>query len=159
LAVPMGNSNSNNLIIVYDVDTGTYMFINGLIVDDFIEFEGDLYFCNSAGIFKMFQADTSNVLPYNSNWTTGKLNFGYLNAIKSTQMVYFLASGKGTIEISIENEKGKIKTKQITLTADEKFYRKRIKNKGRALKFSIASVDCSKFKLKNLQLTYEIDMD
>ncbi|MFL0197396.1 hypothetical protein ACJDU8_17775 [Clostridium sp. WILCCON 0269] len=159
LAVPEGNSTTNNLLIKYNTEDGNFTFIRGLTIKDFIEFEGNMYFSNSLGVFNMFQLDSPGTNGYEANWTTGKLNFGVSNAVKRTQMMYFLGSGKGQVEISIENEKGRKKTVKLDLTSAEQIFKKRIKNKGRTLKFSFSSVNGSKFKLKDMQITYEIEYD
>lgn len=159
LAVPEGSSKGNNLLIKYNTEDGNFTFIRGLTINDFIEFEGNMYFSNNAGVFDMFQSNSLGSSDYKANWTTGKLNFGASNSVKRTQRIYFLGSGKGKVEISIENEKGKKKIVQLELTAIEKIFKKRIKNKGRTLKFSFSSVDGSKFKIKDVQITYETEYD
>ncbi|MCE7699826.1 MAG: hypothetical protein K8E24_013755, partial [Methanobacterium paludis] len=115
LAVPEGSSKTNNLLIKYNTEDGNFTFIRGLIINDFIEFEGNMYFSNSSGVFNMFQLDSPGNGDYETNWTTGKLNFGASNAVKRTQIMYFLGSGNGEVEISIENEKGKKKTVKLDL--------------------------------------------
>ncbi|AZV56082.1 hypothetical protein [Clostridium sp. AWRP] len=159
LAVPEGNSTTNNLLIKYNTEDGNFTFIRGLEINDFIEFNGNMYFSNDSGVYNMFQSEDLNTNGYEANWTTGKLNFGASNAVKRTEKMYFLGSGNGKIQISIENEKGKKKTVKLPLPSTEKMFKKRIRNRGRTLKFSFSSVEGSKFKLKDMQITYETEYD
>ena len=91
-------------------------------------------------------------------WETPYFDFDSKNTRKLSNYIYFRASGEGKIRFELETER-KTKILEIDVTGEEKFYRKKLKNKGRMFKLRISNVDNSKFTLTAPQLFVEADED
>jgi hypothetical protein len=159
VAVPEGSSTTNNLIIEYDMINDSFMFKRGRTINAFLEFDNRLLYTDASGTIQEYNSGSAfngqNILAY---WETGTNDKGYPNAIKSSQYLYFIGSGNGTVKFICTTEKG-ARELLVTLTTVEKPYKVKLKNKGRIIGLRIENVDGCDFSIVSPTLTLEMDFD
>mgnify|MGYP001217436943 FL=1 len=159
LAVPTGSSTENNIIIEYDMKKNSFVIKRGINVTSFLSIGDDLLFTNSNGnIFKYGVGNTFDGNPIHSVWETGIIHFDEQNARKILNRIYFKASGTGRIKITCYSER-KTVSKEIELTSDMTFYRHRMRNKGRHMKFRFENIGGCDFTIKQPQFMIDFDYD
>lgn len=158
LAVPIGSSKVNNLVIEYDLTTKTFMFKEGFTVNRFVDYGEKLLFSNDDGIFIYGSGDRFDNADINAYWETGFNDIEIPNAVKEIGEVYFTGCGNGEVKIICTTEK-KEKSKVIMLSESEKVYRVNINNKGRLVKFRIENVKGSNITVKGFTAFMEMDED
>jgi hypothetical protein len=160
LAVPYENSTVNNLIIDYNTLTGSYKIKQGFIVNCFLKFNDKVLFSDDNGYILTYDTgDTFNGSFINSRYETGYKDLGAQNAVKTTQYIYFIGSGNGSVRFTIQTENDTNKYIEVPLTSTEKPYRKQIKNKGRILNFIIENVNGSYITIKAPTVICDVDYD
>lgn len=159
VAVPEGDSTVNNLIIEYDTVNDSFMLHRGRTINSFVEFDNKLLYTDSSGTIQEYSnGDTYNGNQIVSYWDMGVNDKGYPTAMKSSQYLYFIGSGNGSVKFICTTER---KTKEIvvTLTTTEKPYKVKLKNKGRLVGLRIENVNGSDFCIVSPMLTLEMDFD
>jgi hypothetical protein len=159
IAVPEGNSTTNNLIIEYDVLNKSFMFTRGFNVTDFLEFEDKLLFSSTDGkVYEYNSGDNFNGQPIDGYFEIGTSDLGYPEGIKEIEHIYFTANGNGSIKITC-NYDGKTKSKIVSLSSTDKVYRVKINSSGRLMNFKFENVDGSTFTIKQPKVLYTLDID
>lgn len=154
LAIPVDGSESNNLLIEYNVNLKSFTTYDVGDITQFLEWNNKLYIVSGSKILELFNG--TKCLPL--YWETPYFDFDSKNTRKLSNYIYFRASGEGKIRFELETER-KTKILEVDITGEEKFYRKKLKNKGRMFKLRISNVDNSKFTLTAPQLFVEADED
>jgi hypothetical protein len=159
VAVPEGESTENNLIIEYDTVNDSFMLKRGRTINAFLDFDNKLLYTDSSGTIQEYNNGSTfngqNILAY---WETGTNDKGYPNATKSSQYLYFIGSGNGTVKFICTTERGS-KEILVTLTSVEKPYKVKLKNKGRIIGIRIENVNGCDFNIVAPTLTLEMDFD
>lgn len=159
IAVPEGNSTTNNLIIEYDVLGKTFMFTRGFNVTDFLEFEDKLLFSSTDGkVYEYNSGDNFNGQPIDAYFEIGKSDLGYPEGVKEIDYMYFTGVGPGDIKITCTAD-GRVKEKTVTLLAAEKIYPVKINTRGRLINFKFSNVAGSKFTIKAPKVLFDLDLD
>lgn len=159
LSIPTGTSTENNMIIEYDLKSNAFTIKYGINASSFLSIGDELLFTNSDNnIFKYGIGNTYDGKPINSVWESGIIHFGEQNARKILNRIYFTAKGTGKIRITCTSER-KTVVKEIELTGTFEFYRHRMRNKGRLMKFKIENIDGCDFTIKQPQFMFDFDYD
>jgi hypothetical protein len=135
------------------------MFIQGFSPRSFLDYNNELLFV--AGNSKIYKYNTGNDFDGTqiaSVWESGTTSLGQLNTRKTSQYVYFIGSGNGTVRFTLITDIGN-KAIDVLLTSSELPYKKRLKNKGRLLKLKVENLNGCQFKLKQIELPLDIDVD
>lgn len=159
LAVPLDTSTINNAVIEYNVDLNTYNLVEGVNINSFAEFNSKLLFVTESGKMCIYNFGTSfdgeQIAMY---WETGTTDLGSKNSIKTTNDIYFIGSGDGSVKFTLTtNRKSTIVI--VPLTAEEKMYKKRVNNYGRTIKLKIENVNGSNICIKSPEVLVELDID
>jgi len=145
LAVPTGNSEVNNALIVYNTDDGSFLLYTDTYIESLMA-GGDVLYATTSSLpgkvlfinYNSWETGSSSGLP--SLWRTPWMDFNYKTIAKGGYEIYFNPEVKGapvTFRFSIETEK-KTKTKEITIqptTFKEK--QKRIRFGGTSRRFRL----------------------
>jgi hypothetical protein len=157
IAVPEGSSTVNNMVIEYDLVYENFMIKRGLTINSFIEFNGSLIFSSTDGkLYSYDTGDTFNGTQISSFWDSGIITLDRMDKRKYLRTINFVASGSGTLRITLTNEFGTQNTKDIALTSTTKSYEVKLKIKGKLLSFRIENVAGADFELKQPQFNLEI---
>lgn len=162
LAVPSIVTNTNNLVIEYDMVNGNFMTRTGFDILSFIEFGDDLLYLSSDGkIYKYNVGETYNGTNIDSSWESGFYNAGATNAVKLFNYVYFTGTGNGSVKVSIFTEKTLTTpvTVTIPLTSTQSVIKQRVRNKGRTFKVKIENINGADFEISSPQFMYELEFD
>jgi hypothetical protein len=158
LAVPEGSSTENNLVIEYSPVIGAFMFVRGITVNHFAEFEDKLLYAdNSGNLYEYGTGSTFNGTAINMAWETG-LNSRNQNGLKNIETIYFIGNGNGKVRITCITERGERST-ELQLTGTDAPYKPKLKHKGRLIRFRFENVDGSYVEIKSPQSILEIDFD
>ncbi len=159
LSMPIDDSTENNIVFEMNMDNGSFIVKTDINASSFLSIGDDLYFTNSQNnIFQYGVGNTYNGDNINAVWETGIMHFGEQNARKILNRVYFTAKGSGTIRVTSISER-KTVTRDIELTSDFEFYRQRVRNKGRLMKFRFENIDGCDFTIKQPQFMVDFDYD
>ena len=159
LAVPNGNSTTNNLLIIYNPTTNIYKIRKNININGFIEFENELLFVNNTGyVYKFSDVYTYDGTPINSYWESCIYDGRAKNIRKYTEYLYFSGWGNGDVKFTITTDKKSVE-RVFTLTSEEKEYKRRINNSGRRLQIKIENINGSEIHIKSPTLTLELDED
>lgn len=159
LSIPIDDSKVNNLIIEYDMDTNAFVFKDNIDATSFLEIDGKLLFRNQVGaIFEYDKGDTFDGKPIHMIWESGMNTYGEQQARKILNRIYFTASGKNGVRIRSTSERKEVE-KVLALTDEKAFYRERLRNKGRLLKFTIENIDGGELELAQFQYMLDLDYD
>ena len=159
LSMPIDDSTENNIVFEMNMDNGSFIVKTDINASSFLSIGDDLYFTNSQNnIFQYGVGNTYNGDNINAVWETGIIHFGEQNARKILNRVYFTAKGSGTIRVTSISER-KTVTRDIELTSDFEFYRQRVRNKGRLMKFRFENIDGCDFTIKQPQFMVDFDYD
>lgn len=172
LAFPTGNSEVNNAMLVFHLDTGNILFYKDFYIESFLNAENDLLATSSSlpGQVLVLHDDswvkgTASGAP--TKWMSPWMDFGYKTIQKGGFDFYFLPEVQEeevTFTISIETEK-KTKTKVYTVLPSDKEHRqKRLHFGGSGRRFRIiietaAGVTAPWRILGGLHLVVETDPD
>jgi hypothetical protein len=154
LAIPVDGSSNNNLLVIYDTLTSSFVTRNIGNISGFIEYKNSL--CISSDEYVKKLENGINNLPL--YWETANYDYGRKDARKNSSYLYFRGKGDGSVKFTVKTEK---KTKEliVPLTSTEQLYRKKLKNKGRIFKMIIENVNGSSFEVISPELLTEIDED
>lgn len=159
LSIPVGDSTDNNLILEFDMNSGAFTTKTGIGADSFIEIGDKLYFTNKDGhIFEYGVGNDFDGKPINMIWQTGNNSYGEQHSRKILNRIYFRARGNGSMKITSISERKEVE-RIIELTDEFDFYRQRLRNKGRFLKFKIENIDGSNIELREFQYMLDLDYD
>ena len=122
LAVPLGDSQVNNAVVIYDPVDDTWLLRDDVCVEDFLATEDTLYFTSSTtpGQIWRWREDsweTGLPTPAATRWVTPWSDLSVKNVLKGGFEVYLLPEVQRnpvTLTISVQTEK-KIKTKQYVV--------------------------------------------
>ena len=154
LAIPIDNSETNNVLIEYNPSNSTYVVHEIGNINSIAEVNNELLMAIGTEIKKL-EGGTSYLPLY---WETSNYDYGAKNSRKNSSYIYFRGRGTGSVKFRVITEK-KEKSLEIPLTSNETLYRKKIKNKGRMFKIIIENVNGSNIEITNPQLLTEIDID
>ena len=155
LAIPTGNSEVNNTLIEFDTINNSFMIYSVGNISSFLDYDYSVYYSSDNSIYDLFN---SNGVPTNMYWESPNIDFGYKNARKMSEYIYFRAKGNGNIKFTLKSER-KDKSIEIPLTNEEVLYKKKLKNKGRMFKLVIENVNNSSVELISPEIILEIDED
>lgn len=164
LAIPTGSSIVNDTLIEYDTLKKTFNVKKGINVNDFVEYNGKLLFCNDdLTTGNSYVYEYGNGLNYNGNnieafWSTPETDFDVPNATKTSTYIYATFQGIGQLKIESTFD-GVTKSILIDLPETPKVLKKRIRNKGRRFKFKFSNVDGSTFTIINPKILMDVDLD
>lgn len=159
LSMAVDGSTENNIIIEYDMQSKAFTTKTDHGASSFVEIDERLYFSNQEGnIFEYGVGDTFNGKPIHLIWENGFNAYGEQQARKIINRVYFRAGGSDSVKISSITENKEV-TKILKLTDEIKFYRERLRNKGRFVKLRIENVNGGKIELNQLQFMLDLDYD
>lgn len=154
LAIPTGDSTKNNTLIVFDVVNNSFSILHIDNITGFLDYNNEIYYSSENKIKKLFKGD----VPLKLYWETPMYDFSDKASRKQSENIYFRAKGKGQIKFTLISET-KQKELIVDLTESEKFYKKKIKNKGRMFKLIIENVNNSSFELISPEIIFELDSD
>lgn len=154
LAIPLGNSTSNNLLIEYDIGNKSYMFHKLGSISGFVEYGNDLLFSTGQYVKSL----TNGTDAMSLKWVTSNYDYGKKNSRKNSNYIYFRGKGEGSVKFKVITE-NKTKEIEIPLTSTETLYKKKLKNKGRLFRIEIENVNNSSFEITSPQLSTEVDLD
>lgn len=164
LAIPTGSSTVNDTLIEYDTLKQSFNVKRGINVNDFVEYEGKLLFCNDDSITgNSYVYEYGSGISFNSNvinafWETPETDFNAPNASKTSTYIYATFQGSGQLQIDSIFD-GKTKTIFIDLPSTPKVLKKRLRNKGRRFKFRFSNVNGSTFTMINPKILMDVDLD
>lgn len=156
LSVPLDDSKTNNMIIVYDISLGSFTLYEVDNVSCLLELNNELYYTSNKSIYKFNESSNNKSLPL--KWVTPIFDFDLKNARKMSTYIYFRAKGNGKVKFTLKTER-KVKELIADLSEEEKFYRKKFKNKGRMFQLIFENVDGSDVEIIYPQLYVEVDED
>ena len=167
VSFPTGSSTVNNTIIEYSTVNLNFIVKQGINVNTFLEYDGNLLFANDNLI-----SGKSYVYNYNTGvdfdgtsisafWETPDSDWNAPNGNKICSYVYFTGKGVSVQIDAVFNNNGVIVTvtKVVTLTATDKVYKVRIRNKGRRFKFRFSNIAGGYFKITNPKVLMDVDLD
>lgn len=154
LSIPVDNSETNNLLIEFDVTNGSFMTYNVGNITYFLEYKNEVLYSSGKYVKSLFNGTT----PMPLKWQTPFVDFGVKNARKMSEYIYFRARGNGSIKFTLTTER-KSKELIVPLTDKEVLYKKKLKNKGRMFSLTIENVGTSSFELTAPEILCEIDND
>ena len=154
LAIPTGDSDKNNTLIVFDVVNNSFTILHIDNITGFLDYENEIYYSSENNIKNLFKGET----PLDLYWETPMYDFLEKTSRKQSETIYFRAKGNGKIKFTLISE-SKQKELIVDLTDTEKFYKKKLKNKGRMFKLIIENVDNSSFELISPEIIFELDSD
>lgn len=122
LAFPVGDSEVNNAMLVYNLEEGTILYYDNVYIESFLPMDYELYATSSALpgrvlIINYDSWETEHTDGAATEWISPWMDFGRKNIQKGGFDFYFLPEVKGdpvTLAISMETEK-KVKTKLYTV--------------------------------------------
>lgn len=159
LSIPIDDSKENNLIIELDMETGALVTKSGINATSFLELGKELYFTNKDDIIYLYNTgDDFGGKPIQMRWESGYLSFGEQQARKILNRIYFTAKGPGKVKITCSTDRKDVH-KIIDIDDEFKFYRQRLRNKGRFLRIIIENVDGCELELREFQGMLDIDYD
>lgn len=163
IAMPIYDSETNNLIIEYNFRTNTVMARTGINVNHWLEFEDHLLFSNDSGmIYEYGVGDTYDGEPIDAYWKTGNLNMGSSSNTgdrTTKQLGELTCYGSGRCHITTTADH---KTKQCEIFMKDwrKRTRKRLNVRGRRFQITFASVDGIPFRMQgNVTINMDIESD
>lgn len=138
-AIPMGESITNNAVIIYDTVDGTWLLRDDVSVESFLPTDDGLYFTSATTPGKVWrwQEDswaTGKAASVKHRWASPWNDLGIKNVVKGSFELYVLCEAQNApvqLSFTIQTEK-KLKTKMYTvkpLTAAEKAANKGFKQK------------------------------
>ena len=154
LAVPTGESATNNAVVVFDTIEKTWLLRTDIAVEAWLPSD-NLYFTNVAtpGRIYTWGGGASAAC----KWVTPWFDLGYKNIKKGGWTVYLTAEGTGSLSVSIETEKKK-KTKNYGY-ANSKQKKLSFGGSGRRFRLHIESSGSTWKLIGGIQITTEIDPD
>lgn len=165
-AIPLDNSQENNVVIMYNTLERTWLVRDGVSVEAFLPTEDALYYTSSTtpGRIWKWEEDGDAVCPM--KWVSGWQDFGHKNMTKGSWNLYLTVDCEATtvLDITVQTEK-KAKTKQLTFKHPEEgrfAKQKRISfgGNGRRFRLIIESQTATPWKLiGGIQIEAETDTD
>ena len=122
LAFPTGDSEVNNALLVYDLQSGSILYYEDIYIESMLATETELYATSSSlpGKVVYLHYDswkTGAASGKATRWVTPWMDFGYKRIVKGGFEVYFTPEVQNeavTLKFSIQSEK-KLKTKYYTV--------------------------------------------
>lgn len=164
LAIPTGSSTVNNTIIEYDTIKKSFNIKKGINVNDFVEIGTKLLFCNddletgNSYVYEYNSSTTFNGDSINAFWETPDTDWNTPDATKTSTYIYATFQGTGQVKVEAIFD-GVSKSRIIDLPATPKVLRKRLRNKGRRIKFRFSNIDGSTFTIINPKILIDVDLD
>lgn len=165
-AVPLGESQENNAVIMYNTVERTWLLRTGVRVEAFLPTEDALYYTSTTtpGQLWLWRDEGGKACPM--RWVSGWQDFGYKNTAKSGWEAYLTVECDAEVELSltIQTEK-KAKTKTILFEPPPegryaKQRRVRFGGNGRRFRVIVESAGSTPWKIiGGLQIETETDTD
>jgi hypothetical protein len=122
LALPTGESEVNNALLIYDIETGTFLVYNDVYIESMTLVGDELIATSSSLPGRMLSVlydswETGMSSGKGSKWETPWMDFNYKTIAKGGYEIYFNPEVKGlavTFRFTIQTEK-KSKTKDVTI--------------------------------------------
>lgn len=154
LSIPTGDSATNNTLIVYDIQSDSFMTYNTDAIKCFVDYDDKIVYAAGNDVKEMFEGNSYLDLM----WQTPNVDFGKKHTRKMSNYLYFRGYGEGSVKFTLITEK---RTKEliVPLTNKEVLYRKKLKGKGRMLAIRIENVNSSNINIIAPELLVELDAD
>lgn len=121
LSLPTGESTTNNAVLIYNTREDTWMLRDDVAVSQFLPDGDTLYFASGNKVY-LWKEDSweEGTAIASTQWVTPWFDMGDKSSTKGPWVVYFTLEAKapGSIDVSIETEKGK-KTKTYNFPDNE----------------------------------------
>ena len=169
LAIPTGSSTVNDTVIEYDLINQNFIVKKGININTFLDYNDKLLFANdnlisgNSYVYEYNAGTTFNGTSIEAFWETPDTDWDAPNGKKICTYIYF--TGKGTGDIKVDaiflDSSGNWVPKSITktLTSSDKVCKLRLRNKGRRFKFKFSNVAGSYFKISNIKVMMDVDLD
>ena len=162
LAVALEESTTNNLIIEYNLTEKTFIFKNGLEVENFFEYgTSPCILCRNKILEYNRGEKWDNNTNINAFWYTPMTDMGEPNAVKELSTVYatvYSPKPGNFLKLTCVTEK-KTKDKIITLKQGTHIYTINLNSRGRLLQFKIENIEGVQISVKALNGMIELDED
>lgn len=156
LALPVDGSETNNVVLEYNIREGMFNVREGVPVKAFMTFGNDVYFTSDETPGQVWKYGGGEVLPF--SWVSAWQDLDVKNATKSGFTVYLCGSADMEIKVGIRTEK-KLKEKTVKLEAG-KAKRLQINNSGRQFRVELTSDTINEWELLGgLLVNLEMDYD
>jgi hypothetical protein len=157
LAIPTGAASNPNVVLEYDIKKVSFTVRKDIWVTSFLETDAyGLVFQDTNGcLFKYNTGEqyvnnpfTPTYKTIDSIYITPKIHLNDQKVKKYSSMVHFTGSGNGKIKITCMSDITRPTSVTVTLSATEKTYHIKLKNKGYILQYKFENVDGSDFTIK-----------
>lgn len=161
LALPIDGSETNNLIIEYDMERDTVMARTGIAVAHWIEWNDRLIFSDPAGnLYEYGVGDTYDGKPIEAYWETPIYNMGTTDSAGDRtvkQLGEMTCYGEGRLHVTARADQ-KSKQCELFFLSPAKRVRKRLNVRGRRFQLRLMAVDGLPFALYGA-LTIHMDVE
>ena len=161
IALPVDGSETNNLVLEYDMERDTVMPRTGIRVAHWIEWEERLIFADPEGnLYEYGVGETYDGEPIEAHWRTPTYNMGNSDSAgdrTTKQLGELTCYGEGRMHITTEADH-KVKQTEIFFTTPAKRMRKRLNVRGRRFRLTLRAVDGLPFALYGA-LTIQMDIE
>lgn len=159
LAVPLDESESNNVILEYHATDRTFSLRTNIYVRAFLRVDDRIFYTTDTQPGEVFELNgKGNVL--RTKWVSGYQDLGLKSSVKSTFTVYFLPEAEVPFPLTmgIRTEK-KLKQKTLWIKPG-KAYRVHMNVQGRYFRLELASDSAAPFRINGgFKIDMELDPD
>lgn len=163
IAMPVDDSEKNNLVLEYDLERSTVMARTGISAAHWLEWDGRLLFANDTGLIYEYGVGTTyDGEPIDAWWTTPVCNLGSSSltgdrAVK--QLGEMTCYGSGRVHITVSAD-GKVKQKELFMGDGQRRSRRRLNIRGRRFTIKFRAVDGVPFGFNgNVTVAMDIETD
>ena len=161
LALPIDGSETNNLVIEYDMERETVMVRTGIHVAHWIEWNERLIFSDPKGsLYEYGEGETYDGKPIEAYWETPIYNMGSSGSAGDRtvkQLGEMTCYGTGRLHVTARADQ-KSKQTELFFTSQSKRMRKRLNVRGRRFQLRLMAVDGLPFAIYGA-LTIHMDVE